>query len=188
MKIDRCSALRRLMLISALGYNSVWAQVQASVGVQAGVNIANASFTSSMTGVSGSARTGLLIGGIVALSIPGDVRFRAEPMYVQNGATVSIELGQGLSYKEIYELEYIEFPVHVMLQFLSGPLRPYIFGGPNLGIVIAANLEEEMPPGVGGEPEFRQSGTRDIKNEISSSNFSIDLGGGVAYEVASQIQ
>jgi opacity protein-like surface antigen len=101
---------------------------------------------------------------------------------------MTIELENGLSYKEIYKLEYLELPVHVMLRFGAGALRPYIFGGPNLGVLLAANLEEEIPLVYACVPEYRQSGTRDIKDAISSTNFSIDLGGGMAFEIASRVQ
>ena len=174
-----------LALASSLLSPFVSAQVQMSAGVQAGVNIANASYTSTFSGVTSSPRTGLLIGGIVTLQIPERLCFRIEPMYVQNGASMKIEEGN-VSYEQEYKLEYLEFPIHVMLQFGDGALRPYIFGGPNLGILLAANLEEEMPAYL--SPEFRQSGTHDITNDVSSWNFSVDLGGGMSYDIAPDIR
>ncbi len=162
-------------------------------GVQVGVNIANASYTSTMSGITKSARTGLLLGGILEIGVSDIVLLRAEPMYVQNGARMDISLGTwpesgDQSMKAIYKLEYLEIPVHVKWQIGAAAVRPYVFAGPNLGVLLAATLEEEIPPPAVPEPEYRESGTRDIQDRFASTNFAVDFGAGVTYDVAVDIQ
>jgi len=175
------------LLVSTLGASGVSAQMQITVGVRAGVNIANSSYTSTMSGVSESARTGLAVGGVVALRLSENMCVRTEPMYVQNGATMTME-GVGFRYTETFKLEYLELPVHFVIDFGDGAVQPYLFGGPNFGILITATLEEDIPPPAIPEPEIRVSGTRDIKDQFSSNNFAIDLGAGVAYDVTLQMR
>jgi len=185
----RATILFLSLLILLVKATDISAQVGTRAGAVIGGNIASASFTSSMEGVSQSTRTGLLLGGIVEFGFSDNVCLRAEPMYVQNGAAITIVYSSASpSYKEIYELEYLELPVHVKLQTGTGAVRPYIFGGPNLGILLAASVTEEIPPPVGTLEESRQSGTQDIKDEISSTNFVFDFGGGLTCDVSPTIQ
>jgi opacity protein-like surface antigen len=193
MKNIRSAFLPVFMLIGVVGANNGSAQMQTMAGVQVGVNIANVSYTSTMSGVSKSARTGLLLGGILEIGVSDKVCLRAEPMYVQSGAKMDISIGASResgdqSMKAIYLLEYLEIPVHVKWQIGAGVVRPYIFTGPNLGVLLAATLEEEIPPPAVPAPEYRESGTRDIRDRFTSTNFAVDFGAGVTYDVAVDIQ
>ena len=185
MKNHRGSILFLTPVILLVEATNVSAQVHTSVGVRVGVNTANASYTSTMSGVSKSARTGLVLGSIVEIGFSDIVFLRAEPMYTQNGAMIDIA-DRNESVKETYKLEYLEIPVHVKAQFGVGALRPYIFAGPNLGILLSAKIDEEIPLAFAGA-EYRQSGTRDIKDQTSSTNFGFDFGAGVAYDVTANV-
>jgi hypothetical protein len=55
-------------------------------------------------------------------------------------------------------------------------------------VLLAATLEEEIPSPIVPEPEFRESGTRDIRDRFTSTNFAVDFGAGVTYDVAVDIQ
>jgi opacity protein-like surface antigen len=144
------------------------AQLPFKLGVRAGLNIASLSWDPELPSViDKSSRTGFKFGALAELGFVPMFAIQIEPMYVQKGGNIS---AGGQESKN--NLSYLEIPILLKLKIPTpGPITPYVFAGPNIGILLSASSE------TGGQ-------STDIKDEISSTDFALDLGAGVGFKVA----
>lgn len=137
-----------------------------SWGVKSGVNFANALLAPDLPpGFSKSARTGLLGGAFAEARLSGVFSVQLEALYTQKGFEVSSSAGTAT-----YRLDYLEFPLTAKAEFGSGPLRPYLFAGPNVGVRLSADVETE-------------AGSGDFRGATRTTDVCIDLGAGVLYRL-----
>jgi hypothetical protein len=162
-----------IFLSSAILSNSdTCAQLKFSLGPRAGINLAKLSFDpDTPEGIDKSGRLGFKFGALAELGFSQMFAVQIEPMYVMKGAELEgTVLGQHA--KETFKLSFIEIPVLVKVKFPTGSVTPYIFAGPDIGLLLSSD----------DETEFRsESEKRDVKDETSSIDFAIDFGAGVGF-------
>ncbi len=144
------------------------AQLPFKLGIRAGLNIANLSWDPDLpSGVDKSSLTGFKFGAMAELGFIPMFALQIEPMYVQKGGKLSA-FGEEITNK----LTYLDIPILLKLKLpLPGPLTPYVFAGPSIGILLSASSE------AGGQDT-------DIKDQLSSTDFGLDFGAGAALDVA----
>lgn len=178
MKKALLPAVVLLMFFSS----TTFAQLPFKLGVRAGLNLANLSFDPDLpSGVDKSSHTGFKFGAMAELGFIPMFAIQIEPMYVQGGAELSGPLFndgfQLVNGKITYKLSYLEIPILLKLKIPTpGGIRPYVFAGPNIGILLSSNETDE--------PNGYQSSDMDFKDYTSSTNFGIDFGAGVGFDIA----
>lgn len=154
------------------------AQTPISLGVKGGLNLANASATQLPAGFELSSRTAIGFGGIVEIGLSDPIYLQTEPRYIQKGADLKFTFtafGETFTGSGTGRFNYVEIPVSLKAKFDAGTVTPYLFAGPTLSFLLSAEREFESQ----GQKE-----TINIKDEIESTEFSLDFGGGIAYPIA----
>ena len=147
-----------------------YAQFKFRIGPRVGVNIANLSFDPDFQeGIDKSSRLGFKFGALAELGFAPMFAVQIEPMYVMKGAKLE---AQGA--KRNINLSFIEIPILFKVKFVAGSVTPYVFAGPDIGLLLSSNYEDEF----NGQTE-----ETDIKDITSSIDFAIDLGAGVGFAV-----
>ncbi len=155
--------------------SSSFAQVSFSLGPRIGLNFATLSYDPDVTGagVTKSGSIGIMIGAAAEIGFAQMFAIMVEPTYTQKGN--KFEAG---SAKQTISASELQFPVLFKVKFIQGPVRPYAFAGPNIGIVLSAKSKLE---GTGND------GETDIKSTTSSTDFSLDFGGGAEFKAAPKV-
>jgi Outer membrane protein beta-barrel domain len=166
-----------LLTVSLLLVGSSHSQVKISGGLLGGLNIANLSTDPEPTGISLDNLTGFAVGGVLNFEFSSGFCIQAEPMYLQGGAQTTIS-EQGINVNLKLKTNYISIPVLLTYVFQAGEnqIKPYIFAGPSLGILVSATASGE----AGGiTADF------DIKDSLKTIDFSALFGAGVNIPVGS---
>jgi hypothetical protein len=144
------------------------AQLPFSLGVRAGLNFANLSFDPELPStVDKSSHISFKFGAMAELGFIPMFAIQVEPMYVMRGA----DLNQG-SLERKWKFSYLEIPVLLKLKIpFPGPITPYAFAGPNIGVLLSATDE------TNGQET-------DVKDQLNSTDFALDFGAGVSFNVA----
>jgi hypothetical protein len=180
--MNRVATIFVLLLVPVLAF----AQLPFSIGGKFGINLANASLDPSLPSqISKSGKTGFAFGGVVELGVGGPVYVQIEPMYIQKGVKLEgplfqNNLGQVLNGTITNKVTFLEFPILAKAKFPAGPVKPYGFLGPALGIRLSAKEEDEVPS-AGYKEETSQDST------TSSIDFSLAFGGGAEFTVAPKV-
>jgi len=172
--------MKRLLLavvvLAAVGVYNHPANAQVSLGLRAGVNIANASLdpeNAYLGTASKSSKTGFMIGAAAQFGLSDMISVQVEPMYAQKG--FKIEGGGGTA---TVKLNQIEIPVLFKAKFGKGEVKPYVFAGPNVGIKGSSKVTVEG----GGQTQ-----DIDIDTTTASIDFGVDFGGGVEYAITPKV-
>jgi hypothetical protein len=147
-----------------------------SLGFKGGTNIANLSVDPdnfSAQGITKSTRLALIFGVVAELGVGGPVYIVLEPSYAQKGAKLE---GQGG--KLTFEGNYVTIPLLVKAKFGPASVKPYIFAGPNIGLLLSANQVLEIQG---------QTQETDIKESLTSTDFAVDPGGGAEFKIAKPV-
>ncbi|MFA3783461.1 porin family protein [Melioribacteraceae bacterium 4301-Me] len=157
-----------LIVSMLIVFNKINAQTTFSLGVRAGMSIANLSFDPDLPSVlEKSSRTGVNFGALAEIAFADIFALQIEPTYTQGGSKLS---ANGL--ESTIKVSSLAIPVLFKVNIpAGGVVTPYAFAGPNLAFILSAKGES------GGEET-------DIKDQVSSTNFGIDLGAGVSFSVA----
>ncbi len=180
-----------ILLIAAMPVPSP-AQLGITVGVQGGLNIANASFDPDLTSdFSKSSRTGLAISGVVEFQLAGPVAISLQPSYLQKGAKIEgpfyvDQIGNPVQTTRTEKLAMFEIPLLLKAKLPVGPARPYAFAGPTLGITLSATETDELKGGYTFENGSSTQDT-DVKSTTSSTDFGLMLGAGAEFSVAPMV-
>lgn len=161
------STLLALFLMAAS--MTVYSQPNISLGLEGGLNLANVSITPSQTS---NSRTGLIIGGILDVGISSNIGIQGGLRYTMKGFQVT---NGGATFTD--KLNYIEVPALLKVKFPLTEVKPYLVGGPVLGIRVSASEEQS-------------NGTQTADVDASSAYESIDFGllfaGGLDFRVAAK--
>ena len=135
--MTKCSFLCFIFSLLLLGaVVQSHAQVEFSLGMKAGLNIGTLSFDPDLyegsTSISKSGVLGFMAGGVAEVGFANMFAVQLEPGY--NLKATKWEDTQGG--KRTISVGVLQIPILFKTKFLSGPVRPYGFIGPNLGIVI----------------------------------------------------
>jgi hypothetical protein len=101
-----------------------------------------------------------------------------ELMYAQKGSELEgqfflDENGQPVNGKVKFNAAFLEIPILLKLKIPTpGALTPYLFAGPDIGILLSSNQEFEAP---GFSQEI------DTKETSSSTDFVLDVGAGLGF-------
>lgn len=147
------------------------AQKSIKLGIRGGVNFASGSITNVPAGYDVSSRTVFGLGGVVEFGLSDQIYLQAEPRYIMKGGNVKI----GSTSSSIAKFTYAELPFSVKVQFGSNILKPYIFAGPAVSFLLKAESDFEYQG---------RTNTFNIKDETKSTEFSVDIGAGAAYDIA----
>jgi hypothetical protein len=160
-----------VLAVSLLLIGSSISQVKISGGILGGLNLANLTVDPEPTGTSLDNLTGFGVGGVFNIEFAGGFCIQAEPMYLQGGAQTTIS-EQGISVDLKIKVDYISFPVLFTYVFQTGEnqIKPYIYAGPDLGIMVSATASGE----AGGI-----TADIDIKDSLKTIDFSALFGAGV---------
>ncbi len=150
------------------------AQVQFSLGMKTGLNIGTLSvdpdFYQGAQGITKGGVLGFMAGAVVEVGFADMFAVQLEPGY--NLKATKWEDTQGG--KETVSCGELQIPILFKVKFLRGPVRPYGFLGPNLGIVLSAKDKIETRAG---------NQETDLKDNTAGLDFALDFGGGAEVEV-----
>lgn len=161
-----------LIILAVLLCGNAWARP--IFGVKAGLNLANAS--EDPDGASNQIKLGFLFGGTgeFSLSKTNTTTIRLELLYAQKGWKESATLYYPnlgyVDYEGTVSVDELVVAPFLVLRFPSGGVTPFIQGGPELGFKLSGKVKAEIA-GL--------SASEDIQN-WSSTNFGINIGGGIA--------
>jgi opacity protein-like surface antigen len=141
---------------------------QISLGVRAGANLGNFSLSPEPSGVSKSARTGLVAGAYGEIGVAPSLFITIEALYSQGGYKISAG-----SVEATAKIDDISVPVSLKYKFPmeNASWMPFVFAGANVGFNSKAEVE------VGGS-------STDIKDQVESTDFGIQLGAGAEFEIS----
>lgn len=142
-------------------------------GVKAGLNLANISGddTEDLDG-----RTSFHIGGVAEIMITDKFSFQPELLYSAQGA------------KSTYEDQFEKEEITIKLDYINLPLMAKYYvaegfsieAGPQIGFLMNSEADYEYIDKE--DPEFNESGTEDLKDEIKGIDFGVNLGLGYKLE------
>lgn len=161
MYLKRSVIIAVLLLIQMI--NS-FGQVPFSFGIRTGLNFSSAS-TKGFGSL--STKVGLLLGGSLEIGLSNAIFIQPEIFYIQKGAEEKEQLTI-VTFK--YKFDYIEMLALLKIKFSTGDFRPYIFGGPNMGLRIMAKAESLAL-------------VFDLKNRIKNTDVAFDIGIGGEYSL-----
>lgn len=178
------SALLLLAVLAA----SAFAQPKVKLGLQGGINYADASMDfgeiPSEVQPKKKPRTVFLFGAVAEIGISDMFSVLVEPRYVQKGPTIEASVSlpdslfgstQSLGFTARMKLAYLEVPLSLKATFGSGNFTPYIFAGPNFAYLLSADEELEI---------FGVKASQNIKEGIEKFEVGLHLGAGVQYRLA----
>ncbi len=156
-------------VLLAVSTISVYSQPTLSLGLEGGLNLANVSITPSQTS---NSRTGLIIGGVLDIGISRNIgvttglRFTMKGFQITNGGATFTD-----------KLNYLEVPALLKVKFPLTEVKPYLVGGPVLGIRVSAS--EEQSNGT-------QTADVDASSAYETIDFGLLFGGGLDFNVANK--
>ena len=154
-------AIAVLMLVVLVSGSS---QAQVGLGIKGGVNLANIGGTDAPPG--SKTLTGFAAGGYVEISLPLLFTIQPEILYSQKGSTYDQSIF-GTSVKITAKFNYLEIPVLVKYSFPVPVVKPSLYAGPAVGILLSAKAKAEAAG---------QSQEEDIKSQTTSTDFGLVVG------------
>jgi hypothetical protein len=149
-----------------------------TIGLKAGVNVADLAIEEAGTSVSTDTRTVVALGPFVEFGLGGVLAVQPELLYSQKGASFS-EPGIDLTFK----LNYIEVPVLLKARLSppGSPVRPSIYAGPVVGFESKCEVEGSAE-GVSANidcSEFVELSEGEVDLQTKSVDFGLALGAGL---------
>ncbi len=163
------------ILAVMIATTGAFSQVKLSLGFEAGLNLANANITPTVTT---SGKTGFLVGGLLDINFSRNFSVVPGVRFITKGYVQSFTDANGNNITETVNLNYLEIPVLLRVEFPLTEVKPYIFAGPELGFNMSATADD-----VGGG----QSTSTDVSTNVSGTDFGLLFGGGVGFKVTSKI-
>ncbi len=158
-----------LAVLIAVSTISVYSQPTLSLGLEGGLNLANVSITPSQTS---NSRTGLIIGGVLDIGISRNIGVTTGLRYTMKGFQVT---NGGVTFTD--KLNYLEVPALLKVKFPLTEVKPYLVGGPVLGIRVSAS--EEQSNGT-------QTADVDASSAYETIDFGLLFGGGLDFNIANK--
>jgi len=149
--------MKKTLFVLFVSFMSVSAFSQSlSVGVKAGMNIANQNFSGSGFSLDTKALIGFHAGAYATVMFSENIGIQPEVLYSAQGSKVDFS-GSSTSYK----FNYINVPV--LFRYNVNKLLSF-HAGPQIGFLASAKAKDD-------------SGSSDIKSEAKGSDFSLAVGG-----------
>ena len=109
--------------------------------------------------------TRFAFGGFLTYSLNDKMAIQPEIYYSMKGYKIESS-GYGVTVTIEVTLDYLEIPVLFKYNFPGETIKPNLYVGPALGILLGAKVEEE-----------------DIKDDTKSTDFGLVIGGGITYPI-----
>jgi hypothetical protein len=162
--------MKRLLNVLALGFLiTACSFAQIGFGIKGGVNLATVGGSDVASFV--KSRTGFAVGGYAAVSLPLLFTIQPEVLYGTMGFTTNphdVPLRQLYSLKETNTYSYIDIPVLVKYSVPLPIIKPSLYVGPEIGILLSARSKLEAPGLVASET--------DIASTVTSTDFGAVFG------------
>lgn len=142
---------------------------QVGFGIKGGLNIATVGGADVSSIV--KSRTGFAAGGYLELSLPFLLTIQPEVLYSTKGFIMEQDysaLGQSYSYKSTNTYSYLEIPVLVKYSLPVPIVKPSLYVGPEIGVLLTAKSEFEGT----GSPTV----DTDIKSIVTSTDYGAVFG------------
>lgn len=167
--------MKKLVLCAAIAVFASWSvnAQEVKFGVKAGLNLASISGdeTEDLDG-----RTSFHIGGVAEIMITDKFSFQPELLYSAQGAKSTYE-DQFEKEEATIKLDYINLPLMAKYYVAEGFS---IEAGPQIGFLMNAEADYDYIDKE--DPQFSESGSEDIKDEIKGIDFGFNLGLGYKLE------
>jgi opacity protein-like surface antigen len=166
MKINLRSIGLVSLLAVSLGLISAPASAQpmVSYGVKGGLNLATLSFDpdlEDLEGVKTTNRTGAAVGGFVNIGMTDMFSIQPELLFSMKGAKQ-----EAFGFEGAVKVNLVQIPILGRADFPTmGQVRPFVLAGPAVAFKVSAKEEFD--------------GEEDDLEEVSSTDFSVIVGGGV---------
>jgi len=125
------------------------------IGLKAGVNFSDLTGDDVVEGedliqVGEESRTGLVLGAFLTFNLSEMFALQPEVLYTQKGQDIEVEQAGELFNQET-QLNYLEIPLLAKLSFADAEagVRPNVFAGPAMSILMDTETEVETPVGGG---------------------------------------
>ena len=119
-----------------------------------------------------TSKTGIAVGAEAGYWISDNLGISTGLAYVQKGANIT-NVQYGDSYSIVYR--YLQMPVLLKATFGSGPVKPFFFAGPEIGLKLSAT---QSGPILG-----RDTTVNAPDSLLKKFNIGILLGAGITYQV-----
>ena len=148
------------------------------VGVRGGVNLGGGSLDSQLEATSNGLRTGI-IGGVQLDHWFNDmIIVGVQLLYNQKGMHEEYAEGSvihpDLSGTEDFTFNYLEIPILLKVALSTTSVKPYIFAGPSIGILMSATDKQALTT---------STGSLDYKPYLKSTDLSLYFGVGLLDEL-----
>lgn len=167
-----------ILFFVALASSSAFSQTKISLGLEAGVNIAN---TSNTPDANTGSKTGIIAGGILDIGLSPQFSIAPGIRYIMKGNTQTGNFtANGQAFNELKNKgDYLQFPALLRVKFPLTEIKPYLVAGPVLGILMAATTTATNT-NTGSSADFDQ------KSLYETTEFSLLFGGGMDFRVATK--
>jgi hypothetical protein len=161
-----------VLLVAAFVPKPAAAGVTVNFGIKGGLNFTTLAYSGSVDWWDNLGYTnGPIFGAFFSLG-RGPVTIQPEVFYSRRGSKLEINASDHI----VYRSEFLEVPVLVKWNVISGPISPIVLAGP-FGAISFSYKEIKT---VGGE-----SMTTDISEGHSKSDYGLIFGGGLEYTLKS---
>ncbi len=155
------------------------ASAQMTVGGRVGLDIGSLSFSPDLpSGETSSSHTGFLVGGQLDDWFSDMWALSVQLLYNQKGASLNYNEsfdGISVSGSGSEVLSYLEIPILAKVAFGSGDVKPYLFAGPSIGILLSA---------TGSSTANGTSTSTSDDSDFNTLDLSALVGAGVSYKLA----
>jgi hypothetical protein len=157
--------MKRIICVLALGVLfTAYSFAQIGLGIKGGVNFANVGGADAAP--NSKTLTGFAAGGYLEISLPLLFTIQPEILYSQKGFTADENIF-GTNVKVTGNLNYLEIPVLVKYSFPVPVVKPSLYVGPAMGILLSAKAKAEA---------LGQSTETDIKDQTTSMDWGLVFG------------
>ncbi len=160
-----------LSLCSVLMAGSAWAVV--GFGIKGGLNVSDfrsLETVDTLDRLETESKTGFVGGAYLKFPL-GLLRLQVEGLYSMKGSKgASGPVEFTAKYNES-KLTYLEFPVLLRYEFPTPVLKPFLYGGASVSILMKAEQR-----GAGADAEWV-----DIKGVLKSNDYGLIVGGGIEF-------
>jgi opacity protein-like surface antigen len=124
------------------------------------------------------ARVGFTAGGFLVVDFAGPFAIQPEFRYIQRGYGIDFELNSGVQTATVegtLKFDYIDIPVLARYDIPAPGFTPHLLAGPTLGFNVNSEFEADGPAGTN---------TQDLSDGTSSTDFGLEFGAGVGFNLA----
>ncbi|HRI84765.1 MAG TPA: porin family protein [Ignavibacteria bacterium] len=143
------------------------AQVKVSLGLEAGINIAN---TTQTPDANTNSKVGMIAGGVLELGLSKQISIVPGIRYVMKGNSFTTN-----NVNVDNKGNFLQFPALLKVKFPLTEIKPYLIAGPILGILLSSTQDQSTST---------QSASFDTKANFETTEFSLLFGGGLDFKVA----